>query len=185
MLCQGAWAGEIRGNRSETSPLDSWIIYRITAPTSPTLSNVMTIYLRKCPSPNNQFSIVIELYCLSQFHTIEFWVGTNWEFGILTLFLWKHAWWWIMPVQLFMFMTYTLGAFCKSCISYLSSSLMPKEVCFGLAWGALNNQQKQHTAIIAKMVVFGRLAWLVIIMGLGTLEMHGCDRLNLGLRRWL
>ena len=159
MLCQGAWAGEIRGNRSETSPLDSWIIYRITAPTSPTLSNVMTIYLRKCPLPNNQFSIVIELYCLSQFHTIEFWVGTNWEFGILTLFLWKYAWWWIMPVQLFMFMTYTLGAFCKSCISYLSSSLMPKEVCFGLAWGALNNQQKQHTAIIAKMVVFGRRGW--------------------------
>ena len=50
MLRQRAWGGGgIRGNRSETSPLDSWIIYRITAPSSCTLSNVMRIHLLKSP----------------------------------------------------------------------------------------------------------------------------------------
>ena len=66
MLCQRAWAGRIRGNRSETSPLDSWIIYRITAPTSCTLSNV--IHLLKCHLSENQAGQVMD------FAAIQLWV---------------------------------------------------------------------------------------------------------------
>ena len=69
MLRQRAWGGGgIRGNRSETSPLDSWIIYRITAPSSCTLSNVMRIHLLKSPLSDNQGVKVID------FDAIEFWV---------------------------------------------------------------------------------------------------------------
>ena len=42
-----------------------------------------------------------------------------------------------------MFTTYTLGEFCRSCISNLSSSSMPKEVCVGMARGAFYNLE-QH-----------------------------------------
>ena len=70
MLRQRAWGGGggIRGNRSETSPLDSWIIYRITAPSSCTLSNVMRIHLLKSPLSENQGVKVID------FDAIELWV---------------------------------------------------------------------------------------------------------------
>ena len=70
MLRQRAWGGggRIRGNRSETSPLDSWIIYRITAPSSCTLSNVMRIHVLKSPLSDNQGVKVID------FDAIEFWV---------------------------------------------------------------------------------------------------------------
>ena len=70
MLRQRAWGGGggIRGNRSETSPLDSWIIYRITAPSSCTLSNVMRIHVLKSPLSDNQGVKVID------FDAIEFWV---------------------------------------------------------------------------------------------------------------
>ena len=66
MLSQGALAGEIRGNRSETSPLDSWIIYRITAPTSCTLSKVNENQVLIFGAIKDRLILVIFSVCLSE-----------------------------------------------------------------------------------------------------------------------
>ena len=56
-----------------------------------------------------------------------------------------------------MFMTRTQLETCKSCVSYLSSSSMAKEVCFGSASGHFITYVPQH---IVKIVVgfFGYLS---------------------------